>query len=217
MYTEPDSIDEQNLPLFPLNVVLFPGGMLPLHIFEQRYREMVKYCIRHESSFGIVMIKDGEESGEAAKPCKIGTVVDLVEVDRFPDGRMNIVTSGHSRFEILEVDNELPYLVGRVRILDAYDTEADKKLEKIASETRQLYIEYESLSSFLRFGWQPPEENPEHPQQLAFQIGSRLRIPNNEKQELLEIISFDELLKREIEILKDFNRQIAFQLAARNN
>ncbi|MCY4401824.1 MAG: LON peptidase substrate-binding domain-containing protein [Candidatus Poribacteria bacterium] len=217
MHTDPDSIDEQNLPLFPLNVVLFPGGMLPLHIFEQRYREMVKYCIRHESSFGIVMIKDGEESGEAAKPCKIGTVVDLVEVDRFPDGRMNIVTSGHSRFEILEVDNELPYLVGRVRILDAYDMEADKKLEKIASETRQLYIEYESLSSFLRFGWQPPEENPEHPQQLAFQIGSRLRIPNNEKQELLEIISFDELLKREIEILKDFNRQIAFQLAARNN
>lgn len=217
MHTDRDSIDEQNLPLFPLNVVLFPGGMLPLHIFEQRYREMVKYCIRHESSFGIVMIKDGEESGEAAKPCKIGTVVDLVEVDRFPDGRMNIVTSGHSRFEILEVDNELPYLVGRVRILDAYDMEADKKLEKIASETRQLYIEYESLSSFLRFGWQPPEENPEHPQQLAFQIGSRLRIPNNEKQELLEIISFDELLKREIEILKDFNRQIAFQLAARNN
>jgi len=217
MHTDRDSIDEQNLPLFPLNVVLFPGGMLPLHIFEQRYREMVKYCIRHESSFGIVMIKDGEESGEAAKPCKIGTVVDLVEVDRFPDGRMNIVTSGHSRFEILDVDNELPYLVGRVRILDAYDMEADKKLEKIASETRQLYIEYESLSSFLRFGWQPPEENPEHPQQLAFQIGSRLRIPNNEKQELLEIISFDELLKREIEILKDFNRQIAFQLAARNN
>ena len=217
MQTDPNPIDEQNLPLFPLNVVLFPGGMLPLHIFEQRYREMVKYCIRNESSFGIVMIKEGEESGEPAEPCKIGTAVDLVEVDRFPDGRMNIVTSGHSRFEILEVDDELPYLVGKVRILDAYDMEADKKLEKIAAETRQLYIEYETLSSFLRFGWVPPDENPEHPQQLAFQIGSRLRIPNNQKQKLLEIVSFDELLKRENEILKDFNRQIAFQLAARNN
>lgn len=217
MQTESNTIDEQNLPLFPLNVVLFPGGTLPLHIFEQRYREMVKYCIRHEVSFGIVMINEGEETGEAAEPCKIGTAVDLVEVDRFSDGRMNIITTGHSRFEILEVDNELPYLVGKVRIIDAYDVEPDKNLVKIASETRKLYIEYETLSSFLRFGWHPPDDNPDHPQQLAYQIGSRLRISNNEKQQLLEIISFDELLKREIEILKDINRQIAFQLAARNN
>ena len=217
MQTEPKHTEEKELPLFPLNAVLFPGGFLPLHIFEQRYRKMVKYCIRNESSFGIVMIKEGEEVGEAATPCKVGTAVDLVDVDRFPDGQMNIVTSGHSRFEILEINDELPYLVARVRMLDSLDSEPDTSLEEIAAETRELYIEYETLSSYLRFGWQPPEENPQHPQQLAYQIGTRLRISLDEKQNLLEITSFDELLRREIEILKILNQQIAFQLAARNN
>ncbi len=217
MQTDTNNTDEQNLPLFPLNVVLFPGGVLPLHIFEQRYRELVKYCIRQESSFGIVMIKEGDEVGETSEPCKVGTAVELIEVERFPDGRMNIITSGHSRFEILEVDDELPYLVGKVRMLDSLDAEPDTNLEKIAAKTRQLYIEYETLSSFLKFGWHPPDENPDHPQKLAYQIGSRLRIPLQEKQELLEIKSFDELLRREIDILKNYNRQIAFQLAARNN
>ena len=217
MQTEPKHTEEKELPLFPLNAVLFPGGFLPLHIFEQRYRKMVKYCIRNESSFGIVMIKEGEEVGKTVTPCKVGTAVDLVDVDRFPDGQMNIVTSGHSRFEILEINDELPYLVARVRMLDSLDSEPDTSLEEIAAETRELYIEYETLSSYLRFGWQLPEENPQHPQQLAYQIGTRLRISLDEKQNLLEITSFDELLRREIEILKILNQQIAFQLAARNN
>lgn len=216
---QPDTspIEEKELPLFPLNVVLFPGGLLPLHIFEQRYREMVKYCIRNDSSFGVVMIQEGDEVGESAKPCKVGTAVDLIEVDRFPDGRMNIMTSGHSRFEILEVQDEQPYLVGRVRMLDTLNAEPDASLQEIAAETRELYIEYETLSSYLKFTWQSPDENPEHPQQLAYQIGTRLRIPLNEKQELLEIASFSDLLHRENEILTTLNRQIAFQLAARNN
>ncbi len=217
MNSEQNNIEEKTLPLFPLNLVLFPGAVLPLYIFEPRYREMVKFCIRNESSIGIVMIKDGDEVGENATPCKIGTAVDLVEVDRFPDGRMNIMTSGHSRFEILEVDDELPYLVGRVKMLDSLDSEPDTSLDAIAGDTREIYIEYETLSSFLMFGWLPPEEIPQHPQLLAYQIGTRLRISLEEKQDLLEIQSFDELLKREIDILKKLNKQIAFQLSARNN
>ena len=209
MQTDPNHGQLKELPLFPLNVVLFPGGLLPLHIFEQRYREMVKFCIRNESSFGVVMIKEDDEVGDVATPCKIGTEVELVEVQRFPDGRMNIMTSGHSRFEILEVQDEQPYLIGKVRTLDSLAAEPDSTLNNVAAETRKLYIEYETLSSHLKFSWQA--------QQLAYQIGTRLRIPLNEKQELLEITSFEELLKREIEILKILNQQIAFQLAARNN
>lgn len=217
MQTEPNHTEEKTLPLFPLNLVLFPGGVLPLYIFEPRYRDMIKFCIRNESSIGIVMIKEGNEVGENATPCKIGTAVDLDEVDRLPDGRMNIMTSGHSRFEILEVDDELPYLVGRVKMLDSLDAEPDSRLEKIANETREVYIEYETLSSLLMYAWLPPEETPQHPQQLAYQIGTRLRISLEDKQDLLEIKSFDELLRREVDILKNLNRQIAFQLSARNN
>lgn len=217
MQTESNHIEAETLPLFPLNRVLFPGGVLPLYIFEPRYRDMIKYCLRNESSIGIVMIKEGNEVGENAKPCKIGTAVDLVEVDRLPDGRMNVMTSGHSRFEILDVEDDLPYLVGRVKTLDTLDAEPDADLEEIADETREVYTEYENLSSLLMFGWLPPDDTPQHPQQLAYQIGTRLRISHEEKQDLLEIKSFDELLRREVEILKNQNRQIAFQLSARNN
>ena len=158
MQTDSDYI-EKEIPLFPLNVVLFPGGVLPLHIFEERYRAMMKFCIRHESPFGIVMIKEGEEGGEATIPHKIGTAVDLLEVDRFPDGRMNIMTSGQYRFEILEeISEEEPYLVARVRVLDTVDAEPDPTLESIAKETHALYKEYETLSSDLLFRWQTPEE-----------------------------------------------------------
>lgn len=217
MQIDPTQIEENKLPLIPLNVVLFPGGYLPLHIFEQRYRELVKYCIRNETSFGIVMIKEGDEVGDTATPCKVGTAVNLVDVDRFPDGRMNIMTSGHSRFEILEVDEELPYLVARVRMLDTSVDEPDTKVEKLASETRKVYKEYEALSNSLMFTWQLPSEIPQHPEELAFQIGTRLRISLDVKQKLLEMTTFDKLLSREIEILKDLNKQIAFKLAARNN
>jgi len=217
MQVDTKHTEEQELPIFPLNVVLFPGGSLPLHIFEQRYREMMKYCIRNDSSFGVVMIKEGEEVEETAVPCNIGTAVDLIDVNRFPDGRMNIMTTGHSRFEILDFNDEHSFLVARIRMLDSLDTEPDPRLKDIAAETRELYIEYETLSSHLMFTWQPPDENPEHPQHLAYRIGTRLRISLDEKQTLLEITSFDELLRREIEILKKLNQQIAFQLAARNN
>lgn len=217
MNSETNIINEKELPIFPLNVVLFPGGYLPLHVFEKRYREMIKQCMRDESSFGVVMIKEGKETGDSAIPCRIGTEVDLVDVNRFPDGRMNIMTSGHSRFEILEVNNDMPYLVARVRILDSLEADADPNLSDVAAETLEVYKEYETLSSFLMFSWQPPDENPQHPQLLAYQIGSRLRLPLKEKQELLELESFEQLLREEIKILKHLNQQLAFQLTARNN
>ena len=217
MQTDPIQLADNELPLIPLKVVLFPGGYLPLHIFEQRYRELVKYCIRNESSFGIVMIKEGDEVGETATPCKIGTTVELVDVNRFPDGRMNIMTTGRSRFEILELADDLPYLVARVRLLDSSNDTNTQKLNTIIAKTRELYLEYETLSNRLMFTWRLPSEIPKTPNELAFQIGTRLRISLDAKQELLEIATIDELLKHEIEILKELNNKIAFKLTAQNN
>ena len=128
------------------------------------------------------------------------------------------MTSGQYRFEILEeISEEEPYLVARVRVLDGIDAEPNPALEPIAKETHALYKEYETLSSDLMFRWQAPEERPLHPQQLAYQIGTRLRIPLAAKQTLLETVSFEELLIREKEILKLQNKRIGIQLAARNN
>lgn len=208
---------ERQIPLFPLQVVLFPGGFLPLHIFEPRYRTMIKFCLEHESEFGVVLIKEGEETGETAVPCDVGTAVRILHVEHLDDGRMHIVTAGEYRFQILEIQEHLSYLTGRVRMLDDLETEVESVPESLTAEIEELYKAYETLSSRLIFAWSPPEEEPDDPRELAYQVGIRLRISLKEKQTLLETIPLEQLLTREIEILTDQNRRIAFQLAAQNN
>lgn len=209
---------EREIPLFPLQVVLFPGGVLPLHIFEPRYREMVTYCLDTDSEFGVVLINEGTETGGAAGPYRVGTATRILDVSHLPDGRMNIVTAGEYRFEILDVQDELPYLVAQVRLLDdEFALEVAPAVKSLAEESAVLYQTYELLSSRLIFAWQPPEENPEHPLELAYQIGTRLRISLEERQLLLETVQLEELLTREIAILKDENQRLSFRLMARNN
>ena len=208
---------EREIPLFPLQTVLFPGGFLPLHIFEPRYRNMIKFCLEHEAEFGVVLIKEGEEVGEAATPYEIGTAARILHVEHLDDGRMNVISAGEYRFQILETQDHLSYLTGRVRMLDDPDTELESVSEELATRTEELYQAYEALSSRLIFAWNPPEEQPDDPRELAYQIGIRLRISLTEKQALLETIPLDQLLTREIDILTDQNRRIAFQLTARNN
>lgn len=167
---------ERQIPLFPLQAVLFPGGFLPLRIFEPRYRTMIKFCLEHESEFGVVLIKEGEEVGEAATPCEVGTAARILHVEHLDDDRMNIITAGEYRFQILEIQEHLSYLTGRVRMLDDPDTEIEAVSESVTTQTEELYEAYEALSSRLIFAWQPPEEQPSDPRELAYQIGIRLRI-----------------------------------------
>ncbi len=217
MQTDSLASYEREIPLFPLQVVLFPGGVLPLHIFEQRYRDMVKFCLEHESEFGIILIKEDEEVDGPLTPCRVGTAVRIRDVEQLPDGRMNIMTLGEYRFEILEALENRPYLVGRVQLLDRLTAEEEPALETITREIEELYEGYELLSSRLIWGWYSPEERPRHPRELAYQIATRLRISLEEKQRLLETLPLEELLMREREILKNENRSISFRLMARNN
>jgi Lon protease-like protein len=106
------------LPLFPLQLVVFPRTSLPLHIFEERYKEMVGEAIRDETEFGIVLALD---KGIANAGCsvKIEKVLQM-----YPDGRMDIVTRGHRRFEIHELNQEKDYLQAEVSFFDDEDAEA---------------------------------------------------------------------------------------------
>lgn len=209
---------EREIPLFLLQAVLFPGGVLPLHIFEERYREMVKYCLDTDSEFGVVLINGGAETGEPVKSYRFGTAARILDVQHLPDGRMNIMTAGEYRFEILAIQDERSYLVAQVRLLDdEFALEVEPAVASLAEEIAALYQTYELLSGRLIFSWQPTEETPEHPLELAYQIGTRLRISLEEKQVLLETVRLEELLTREIAILKDENRRLSFRLMARNN
>ncbi|MGH9546630.1 MAG: LON peptidase substrate-binding domain-containing protein [Terriglobales bacterium] len=99
------------LPLFPLDVVLFPGTPLPLHIFEPRYREMISECLDRKKSFGVVRAK---EEGVA----EIGCTAEIITVTKkYPDGRMDIMTEGRERFEVMQVSQERSFLQAEVLYL----------------------------------------------------------------------------------------------------
>jgi Lon protease-like protein len=105
------------LPLFPLQLVVFPRIQVPLHIFEDRYKEMVGEAIAHHSEFGIVL---AQEQGIVSAGCTVA--VEKV-ITRYPDGRMDILTRGGRRFEILSIDQEKSYLRGEVEFFNDEDDE----------------------------------------------------------------------------------------------
>jgi Lon protease-like protein len=108
------------LPLFPLHSVLCPGVALPLHIFEERYRLMIGRCVERGEPFGVVLIREGRDTGPLdGRIASVGSTAIISEVKRYPDGRLDIMTVGGRRFHITAVDSDQePYLVGEVDFLE---------------------------------------------------------------------------------------------------
>jgi Lon protease-like protein len=116
------------LPLFQLDLVLFPGTPLPLHIFEPRYREMISECLDQKKVFGIVRAK---EDGVA----EIGCTAEIITLaKKYPDGRMDIVTEGRERFEIMRMNQERSFL--RAEVLYLQDEPEQASAEEIAQAVK---------------------------------------------------------------------------------
>src|SRR5262245_54352780 len=122
------------IPLFPLPVVVFPRTRLPLHVFEERYKEMVGNAIRDESEFGVVLAKD-DGIVNAGCTVKVEKVMEM-----YSDGRMDILTRGQRRFEIVALNEDKAYLQGEVRFFDDDDLSpaAPKLREEAVSHYQQL-------------------------------------------------------------------------------
>jgi Lon protease-like protein len=210
-----------DLPLFPLGTVLFPGALLPLHIFEPRYRLLVDRCIERKAPFGVVLIRSGQEVGAGAEPHRVGTEARVVAVSPLPDGRFYIVTRGERRFAIesLVTDAE-PYLVGHVRYLaedegpDAATGVAEALdalgayLLGIVAVTHEQHGD-RSLDDDLKAA-APPE--------VAYRIAAALSIDPAERQSLLELATAAERLREETRILRretDLVRDLLVRLRAR--
>ena len=129
------------LPLFPLGSVLFPGALMPLHIFEPRYRLLIRRCMERHHPFGIVLIRSGSEVDPRAEPYDVGTEAKIVAESPLPDGRSYIVTRGERRFAVenLIADAE-PYLVGQVRYLDEADGDGAASHASVALEALGSYL-----------------------------------------------------------------------------
>lgn len=103
--------DTVQLPLFPLSSVVLPGGLLPLRLFEPRYLDMVSDCMKQDSGFGVCLIREGAEAGEAALPYGTGTEVSIVDWDRQPDGLLGITVRGERKIQVHEMEVQANQLI----------------------------------------------------------------------------------------------------------
>jgi len=176
------------IPLFPLQVVVFPRTRLPLHIFEERYKEMVGNAMRDNSEFGIVLAK---EDGIVNAGCTV-----LVEkvLNLYPDGRMDVVTRGQKRFEIAALNEEKDYLQAEVSFFDDEDLGAAP--EELRVQALSQYQAFRELDSG-RGQNEPDLEDP----QLSFQLA----------QSLPDLDFLDGLLRRRSEAgrLRELNHYLA--------
>ena len=112
------------LPIFPLpEVVMFPEMNLPLHIFEERYKQLISDCLKVGKKFGIVLEKENNLCA------KVGTLVHILDVEHLEDGMMNVFTEGKKRFEIISFLTEEPYYVAEIQPYEDIDTEVNNELK----------------------------------------------------------------------------------------
>ena len=201
--------DLVELPLFPLNLVLFPGMVQPLHIFEERYKAMIGDCVEREAPFGIALIREGQEVGDPAEPFRVGTTARITQVQRLDDGRMNILTRGERRFRLVEVIQWVPHLVGLVQYLDDQPSEVSESLvEEISGE----YATFQRHVSALSGAWNSQVDVPNDPELLASEaqanVASTIQWPTDIRQQLLESSTVQERLERLLPLLQRGNRAL---------
>jgi len=201
-----------SLALFPLGSVLFPGMLLPLHIFEPRYRLLVKRAIDREEPFGIVLIKSGSEVGAGAEPYRIGTTARVIGSTPLPGGRSFIIARGERRFEIERTDADRePFLVGDVRYIPEDDGAGAADLADRAADAFGQYLTgLLSTSTDARSEVPLAEIREGTPAEVSYRIAGGLGIDAAERQRLLEtedtaarLESVVRLLERENTLLKE--------------
>jgi Lon protease-like protein len=181
--------------MFPLRTVLFPGHLLPLHIFEPRYRLLVSRCAEQEPSFGVVLTKSGREVGDQPETYEIGTSAVNVEHVSLPDGRSNLLVKGARRFQILESDWDQSYMTATIEWLDGEDaTDAGNGTHEVVGRIENLLVRY--LDAHDRATGQQARlrDLGEDPTAVAYAVASALPIPIEVRQRLLEADPPDELL-----------------------
>ena len=185
------------LPLFPLNLVFFPGQVLPLHIFEPRYRELIRHCMKTRDPFGIVLQREDEviEAGDGHRKL-IGTAARIIGVEEMDDGRMNITTIGTKRFQIHKVNSDQSYLTAEVSHYPVING-STKSAEELAHRVRPKIVEYVDALSIATKTKLPLNRLPDDPTSLAFLVAMALRIENDDKQDLLSLPGIPDILSKE--------------------
>lgn len=192
------------LALFPLHTVLFPGAVLPLQIFEPRYRLMIGRCLEQRQPFGVVLIREGEEVGGPAVPYEVGTTAVIQQLLRLEGGLMLLSAVGERRFRIRQIVQRQPYLTAEVEYLvDRVTAEAIN----LARAIQQLYVRHRQALLHATGIQSEMDELPDDPIALSYHLAAQFRVIDYSKQQLLEadleerLTAIADALQREIELL----------------
>lgn len=182
------------IPIFPLNVVAFPGMTVPLHIFEERYRALVRHLLEQpqprDRLFGIVAIREGYEVGshEARSMYRTGCVVQLSSVERYDDGRFDIAAVGRHRMRVLATDASGAFLEAEVEHLrtEAADPDLAVDTARQAARTLATFEEYRTLVSGLTGADVMTGSLPRDPELLSYSLAATCTLTLRDRQQLLE-------------------------------
>jgi len=194
----------ERLPLFPLNTVLLPGMVLPLRIFEPRYRMMMRHVLAGERRFGVVLIRQGSDVDPTAESCDVGTIAEVTDVVPVQDGSMNISTTGRWRFRVTQLHHDQPYLTGDVESLsDGY--EPSEGLQDLQAEVARLSLQYVTIVLSLSREQATQVHLPRDPVTLSFKVAGLLMSNQHqpaEGQRLLESPTVERRLYEEVLLLR---------------
>lgn len=199
-----------DLPLFPLNLVLFPGMPLQLHVFEKRYQQLVHDCLKTDRQFGVALIQRGSEAlGPLPEPYPVGCLARIMDIQPLSEGRMNLMVIGHERFRVRSFDRQsAPYLIGKA---EPYPLETGdlKKLKQEAARVRPRIEQYVQLLVQMSDQQKEPEPLPEEDEMIGNLAAILLQVPLQDKQALLEAESaieqlalLDLVLNRELPLMR---------------
>ncbi|HSF24501.1 MAG TPA: LON peptidase substrate-binding domain-containing protein [Blastocatellia bacterium] len=212
----------EELPIFPLATVLFPGAILPLHIFEERYKQMMRHAVENEGLFGLSYRSDASVGEETPPPPgSVGCVAKIHAVMPLDEGKMNVISTGVVRYKILSLQQAEPFVMARVAPLHD-DLEPGADLNLIFDEMEGMCREFlEAAQTLDESGAFLGQDLPEDPEAFSLLVSSALPIDNDSKQTLLEITSTRSRLSRlrhyVSSALSDFNKRIQIRERARGN
>ncbi len=188
------------VPLFPLELVLFPKAALPLHVFEPQYRALLRHCLLHQEPFGVLAIRQGAEVGGQAASFGVGTLAHIEEVSRLPDGRSDVLARGGERFRVRRRVAGAPYPRAEVEALG--DLPSAWYASSVVGDLRRAYRAYRR--SVRGLGLEVPlfEELPQDPESLSWAIADHLLVELSARQELLEERRPLVRIRRELSLLR---------------
>jgi len=201
----------RELPLFPLpDVVLFPQEVLPLHIFESRYRIMLQSVLETDSMFGIIKLDPNTKN-----MANIGCCAQVIKHHTAEDGRSNIITLGQQRFQVLEIVRSTPFYSAMVTWITDDNIDNLQKLDSLKDSVTEALSDVINLTGKLtNTKNKVPDKLPSNPMELSFWIGAHLGGPvAEEQQKLLEERNTFTRLQREFEMLDHTRKQLAARTA----